>query len=353
MSKEVKIGILAIVCIAGLFWGYRFLKGKNILSRSNTFYAVFEKVEDLPVSSPVLISGLQVGTVQEQYLKDGNPHRIVVVLDIQYKIKLPKNATVVMQSTSLMGGKSIRIDFDEACHSNCAVSGDTLASRHEGILSTLLPTETLNSYLAIIKNNLGGIIDSLDNKLGKEGSPTAEMINDVKKVIHNLSEITSNLNYIVKGMSGDLLRTSKDLKTLSSTLAADSKKISSIIHNVDQLSSQLANSDLETTLNDAGIAVKKLDQTLVSFNKTAEQLELTMAKLNNGDGSLGLLINDKSLYHNLDRSTKQLDLLLQDVRLNPKRYVNVSVFGKKQKEYDLPETDPANKILRDTTSLKD
>jgi phospholipid/cholesterol/gamma-HCH transport system substrate-binding protein len=352
MSKEVKIGILAIVCIAGLFWGYKFLKGKNILSRSNTFYAVFEKVEDLPVSSPVLISGLQVGTVQEQYLKDGNPHRIVVVLDIEYSIKLPKDAVVVMQATSLMGGKSIRIDFDHACLSNCAVSGDTLASRHESILNTLLPESTLESYLTIIKDNIGGVMDSLDSRFGKEGSPSAEMISDIQKVIHNLSEITTNLNHIVKGMSGDLLKTSKDLNTLSSALAADSKKISSIIHNVDALSKQLSNSGLETTLKDAGLAVRKLDQTMESFGKTAAQLEITMAKVNKGDGSLGLLLNDKSLYHNLDRSTKQLDLLLQDVRLNPKRYVNVSVFGKKQKEYDLPEEDPANKLLRDTT-IKD
>jgi len=341
MSRETKIGILAVLCIAGLIWGYKFLKGKNILSRSDTFYVVFEKVEDLPISAPVLISGLQIGTVQNQYLLDGNPNAILVVLDIKKGLKVPKDAVVVMQSTSLMGGKSIRLQYSGPCSNNCAVSGDTLAGRHEGILSTLLPTETLNQYLESIRENVGGIVDSLDSKLMSDSSDAGRMVQDVKATIENLRAISERLNYVLTATSSNIVKVGNDLQKLSSTIAGSSEKLNNIISNTESVSSELSGAEIGKTLKEAGDAVKILDETLMSLKRGSAELEVVMSKINNGDGSLGKLMNDKALYDNMERSTRQLDLLLQDLRLNPKRYVHISVFGKKQKDYTLPDEDPA------------
>jgi phospholipid/cholesterol/gamma-HCH transport system substrate-binding protein len=344
MNKETKIGIMAAVCIAGLVWGYMFLKGKNILSRSLTVYAVFEKVEDLPVSAPVLVSGLQVGTVQAQYLKDGNPNQIVVVMDIERKTRLPKDAVVVIQATSLMGGKSIRLDYKSACTDNCVESGDTLAGRHEGLLNTLLPIETLNSYIDNVRENIGGIMDTIDFRLGKEGSPSAESVQDFRAILHNLAALSQQLNQLVAAMSGNLRGVSKDLNVLSSNLAGESKALSQIIDNVNSITTQLSATDLQGTVANANETISSLNATVKQFDKSAVQLEQSLSKLNSSEGSLGLLLNDKTLYQNLEKSTRQLDLLMQDMRLNPKRYVHLSVFGKKQKSYEFPSDDPAEKV---------
>lgn len=351
MNRETKIGILTVVCIAGLIWGYTFLKGRNLLSRSLTIYAIFDRVEDLPVSAPVLVSGLQVGTVQDQYLNNGNPREIVVVMDIQRRIKLPKDAVVVIQSTSLMGGKSIRLDYTAPCSNNCAQSGDTLVGRHEGLLNTLLPAETLNSYLNNIKENIGGIIDSLDHRLSQDGGPTVETINDLRNTIKNMSSITARLNDIVLLMGNQLTGISKDLKQLSGVLASESRDIEESIQNINKITTQISDANIGRTLTEAGSTMENLNYTVQELRKVSVEAQQTLSKINDPNGTLGLLINDRSLYQNLDRTTRNLDLLLQDFRLNPKRYVHVSVFGKKQKSYILPEADPALPVLPDTTNI--
>jgi phospholipid/cholesterol/gamma-HCH transport system substrate-binding protein len=341
MNRETKIGILTVICIAGLFWGYKFLKGKNVLSRSLTIYAVFDKVEDLPISAPVLISGLQVGTVQDQYLKDGDPGQIVVVLDIERRIKLPKDAVVVMQATSLMGGKSIRLDYKNACTDNCAQSGDTLAGRHEGLLNTMVPMETLTTYMDAIRNNLGGVLDTLDQRIRQPDSPTAESVRDIYLIIRDLQVTVAQMSKLMTQMTPDLVKTGNNLNALSSSLAQESQNLKSIIDNVNQISRQVANAGLDSTITKADHAISSLDNTLVSLKSTTDELNQTVSRINKGEGSLGMLMKDPALYQNLNNSSKQLDLLLQDLRLNPKRYVHLSVFGKKQKDYALPEEDPA------------
>jgi phospholipid/cholesterol/gamma-HCH transport system substrate-binding protein len=341
MNRETKIGILTVICIAGLFWGYKFLKGKNVLSRSLTIYAVFDKVEDLPISAPVLISGLQVGTVQDQYLKDGDPGQIVVVLDIERRVKLPKDAVVVMQATSLMGGKSIRLDYQKACTDNCAQSGDTLVGRHEGLLNTMVPLETVNTYMNAIKANLGGVMDSLDQRIKQPESPTAESIRDIHLIISDLQSSMAQMSALLAQITPELIKTSKNLNAATAGIANETKQLSEIITNVNQVSSQLANAELDSTIQGADKAIKTLDETLVSLHTATNTLQSTLATINEGKGTLGKLINDPGLYQNLNNTSRQLDLLLQDLRLNPKRYVSVSVFGKKQKEYMLPSNDPA------------
>jgi phospholipid/cholesterol/gamma-HCH transport system substrate-binding protein len=192
-----------------------------------------------------------------------------------------------------------------------------------------------------IRNNLGGVLDTLDQRIRQPDSPTAESVRDIYLIIRDLQITVAQMSKLMSQMTPDLIKTGNNLNALSTTLAQESQNLKSIIDNVNQISRQVANAGLDSTIAKADHAIHSLDNTLVSLKSTTDELNQTVSRINKGEGSLGMLMKDPALYQNLNNSSKQLDLLLQDFRLNPKRYVHLSVFGKKQKEYELPEKDPA------------
>jgi phospholipid/cholesterol/gamma-HCH transport system substrate-binding protein len=339
MSRETKIGLFTVLAIVVAIWGFKFLKGQNLLSRSNNFVVIYNDVDNLPISSPVLISGLQVGVVKDMYINPKNPQQIAVILDVSKSVKVPKDAIALLQTTSFLGNKAISLSYKGICTDNCAVSGDTLASRAAGLLESMLPEETLAKYFTLIKDNVGGVVDSINAHIQTEGSNGT--IDEIKTTISNLRKITDQLNGLLAASSGNIQRIAKNLDATTSNLAQNNQQISALIANAARVTDELASIDFQKLAGAAGTSMDNLNGTLVTLQEVGHSLNETLRILNQGEGTAAQLLKDPGLYNNLERMTMNLDFLLQDLRLNPKRYVNVSVFGKKQKQYELPEDDPA------------
>ena len=310
ISNEVKTAILAIVAIVLLIFGYSFLKGKNLLDSSRTFYAVYDEVEGLSPSSAVTINGLKVGQVTDiNFLnKQG---QLLVTFTVEKDFNFSKNSTAQVYGGGIIGGKSLAI-VPEYESGSIAKSGDTLQSNvEEGIM------ELVNERLTPLQQKLERTVVSADSLLTSvnnllNDSTTYNINNTFKNLnqtMRSLKSTSGALEGIVQGNAENLNRTFDNLNAMSGNFKTVSDSLKAI--NLGQIAD-----DLETVVADfRGIA----------------------ANLNNGEGTAGKLLNDDKVYNNLDRATKQLEELLQDIKLNPKRYVHFSVFGKNPGPYDEPQ----------------
>ncbi len=317
LSRELKTGIIAIGGILLFILGFSYLKATPLFDNSKTFYAVYKNVGGLQPGTQVSINGFAVGKVNDIRFKDmgGN---LLVTFSVDNSFEFSKNSVAELYDTGIIGGKGIQIIpvFDNAV---MAVSGDTLLTNTKPGL-----TDLVQKNLAPLQSKVEGAVSNADSLLVN--------FNDIldDKTKKDLQNSISGLNELINSFK----ITTNSLNSL-------------MANNKDQLEASLANiktitenfSKISGSLSEAG-----LDKSIVSLQKTVNNLDKLLMKIDKGEGTLGKLMNNEELYDNLAEASKELDLLLQDFRLNPKRYVNVSVFGKKQKEYTLPENDPAENI---------
>lgn len=317
LSRELKTGIIVIGGILLFIMGFSFLKSTPIFDNSKTFYAIYPNVGGLQSGTSVSINGFNVGKVNDiKFLDDkGN---LLVTFTVGNDFKFSRNSIVELYDTGIIGGKGLQIKpiFDEA---GLAQSGDTLKTEtRPGI------TDLAQQKLTPLVRKFESAISDADSVLVNVNSVLdTKTKKDLKEVIGGLSDLIVSLNH--------------SAVSLNTILDGNRDKLDNSFKNFDVLTANFAK--LSDSLNAAG-----LGRTLASLESTMGSLDKVTQKIENGDGTLGLLLKDKELYTNLNNATLELDLLLQDLRLNPKRYVNVSVFGKKQKEYTLPEDDPAQKL---------
>jgi phospholipid/cholesterol/gamma-HCH transport system substrate-binding protein len=317
LSRELKTGIIVIGGILLFIMGFSYLKSTPIFDNSKTFYAIYPDVGGLQSGTTVSINGFSVGKVNDiKFLDDkGN---LLVTFTVGNDFEFSKNSIIELYDTGIIGGKSLQIlpKFDDG---GLAQSGDTLRTETRPGITDLAQqklTPLVRKFESAI-TDADSVLVNVNNVLDSKTK------NDLKKVISGLSDLLVSLN--------------GSATSLNSILEGNRDKLDNSFKNFDVLTTNFAK--LSDSLNAAG-----LGRTLASLESTMAGLDKVTQKIENGDGTLGLLMTDKELYINLNNTTKELDLLLQDLRLNPKRYVNVSVFGKKQKDYTLPEDDPAEKI---------
>ena len=306
LTREIKTGILAIAAIALLIFGYSFLKGQNLLENDRTFCAIYDNVEGLIPSSPVTINGLVVGQVIAINFANERG-KLIVKFNVNNDFSFSKNSFAKVYGGGLIGGKSLAIVpvYDQ---SGMAKEGDTLKSKIEAGL------------LELVNDRLTPLQEKLENVITDADTVFKFMLSDRNK--NNIEKIIDDLKYTAaefKNTSG----------TLNTILTTNKEKLNNSLRNFDQISNNVAK--LTDTLSE--IKIKSISDKL---EKTVENFENISRKLNENSGTLGKLANDEKLYKNLEQSSKQLELLLEDLRLHPKRYVHFSLFGKNNKPYTAP-----------------
>ena len=310
ISNETKIGALAAVSIAVLILVFNYLKGKKLFEKNTKIYAVFGEVDGLAVSNPVSINGLQIGKVSSLHENDKNLSGIIVSIDLTKEINIPNNSLVFVNK-ELLGSPSLVIKMG---NSNLYLqNGDTIQSTYKPDVF-----ENVQSSINPAINNINSAIQSLEVLIANVNSifdPNTK--NNFQTVIANLAASSASVRSMLNMETGALAQTMGNLNTFSGNLNKNNESLNRTVTNLETTSSKLAQADIE-----------KVIQTLQA---TANNLNEVTNKINSNNGSLGLLLNDKKLYSNLENSSRSLNILLDDLRVNPKRYVNISLIGRKNK----------------------
>ncbi|OFX20707.1 MAG: hypothetical protein A2041_01555 [Bacteroidetes bacterium GWA2_31_9b] len=307
LNKETKIGIVAVIAISLLIWGFNFLKGKNILFTSNYYYAVYSHIDGLEDASPVLLNGYKVGVVEQIKFHKYQRGNMVVRFSVEKDIKVPVNSIASIEPASLIAGKIINIKFSDS--EKYCEKGDTLT----GIVEIDMLT-SLSNELIPIKDKAERLIESMDSVLSIFDKDRRE---GLQKSLDNLKLITTDISGLVTEEKDKLAGIINNFESISNNLKNNNEKISNVLANFSNISDSLAQANIKTTVLNA--------------NKTLSELNQIAAKINNGEGTIGLLIHNDSLYVNLNSLAADLDKLVIDLNENPKRYVHFSLIGKKDK----------------------
>jgi phospholipid/cholesterol/gamma-HCH transport system substrate-binding protein len=313
LSKEFKIGVIVIISLALLYWGFNFLKGENIFSKERIFLAVYKDVSGLNKANAVIINGLNVGHVRDMYFSGNGDSRVLVEMILNDPIPIPKNSVAKIISSDLLGSKTVEILLGSS--SEIAVSGDTLNSEIEASIK-----EEVNRQLQPLKNKAEGLLTSIDTILTMLNGlfNKSNMDNVSKSVAHmansfeNIESTTDNLDEIITQQRGRIEMIIKNIEAISANLKNNEGNLDNILTNFASISDTLSKA--------------KLSQTVHNLQNTLNQLSLITERINSGQGSIGMLVNDDSLYIELKKSSRDLNILLEDIRQNPKKYLKFSVF---------------------------
>ena len=307
ISKEAKIGIATIVAIIMFIWGFNFLKGKNIFRATNVFYIVYDDLGGLKESGDVVINGFKVGQVTNISLEDFNSRKVIVKILVRKKYKLPSGTVAKLSSIDFMSTKAIELILSN--NAGFQKSGDTLKSKMgEGIMDRVDDLEEKIMHIAFsVDTLLSSLISTFDEQTRY----------NLQKSISNLRTSTDTFNLLLTE-GGDLRSAISDIKYLTALLKKSLKSLPETMDNLNSVSDSLQQSEIKLLINTTA--------------ETLEKLNIILGKTSEGEGTLGKLVNNDSLYVQLNNTTKELELLLEDLRNNPKRYVHFSVFGKNEKQ---------------------
>ncbi|MEO7984168.1 MAG: MlaD family protein [Bacteroidota bacterium] len=324
ISNETKVGILTISALTILILGFNFLKGKNLFNKSKKIYAIFSDLGTLEKSNEVKINGLPIGSVFERKELDKDVSAVLITINLTRDVNIPDNSVAYIGS-SLVGASFIVIEKGNSTH--YMKTGDTIRTRTEnGILGDV--KAQLNPTLTKVRD----VLDSLKGTLsGVNQIFNAQNQGNIMQTMANLNRASSALNSLLDNQTGPFAVILKDASEITTALKKNTDNINSTISNAKLATEKFAAIDLKPTID--------------SLNATITQLKGAVAKfstaMSSKDGTLGALINDKTLYNQLQSTILSAEILMDDLRTNPKRYVNISVFGRKDKTG--PITSPAKK----------
>ena len=324
INNETKVGVLSITALVLLIVGFNFLKGKDIFNRSKKLYMVFYDLGALSKSNEVKINGYVIGKVYELNAKDENVNGIVATINLTEDVNIPNNSTAFI-SSPLIG--SSYIDIEKGDSRVFLKPGDTLQTRIDvGILDDVKSqlTPTLTSVRAGIDS-----VKLLLSNVNKIFTDQARA--NLQQTLANLSMATNSLNRIMDSENGPLAKSLNNVNAITENLKSNNDSINVTISNAKRATAKLADLEIQPVID--------------TLSKTISHLKAVVAKIDSKDGSLGALINDRALYNKLYDAILSAEILMDDLRSNPKRYVNLSVFGKNDK--DGPLTSPAKKDTSD------
>jgi len=311
ISKEVKTAVLVLLSIGMLIWGYTFLNGKNIFSSSRTFFVEYDNVEGLTTASSVTINGMVVGKVHHISLRDQG--KLLVELMMTENVDVPKSSKAIIYSPGFIGGKQIALDINYN-DPELAKGGDYLQA---GSLTGLI--DGLGEKVDPIAKKLDSVlynVNILVQTINKTLDPAAQK--NLQDALAQLNAAMTNVNTITGKFDRIVSSNETKINNIVSDFNTTSKNLSTFSNDLDK------------------IQLQKLQDIINKFDNAASNLDNMMTDINSGKGNLGKLMKEEQLYQNLEDATKELNQLLEDVKLNPRRYINISVFGKKAAPYEEP-----------------
>ncbi|MCI5058239.1 MAG: MlaD family protein [Flavobacteriales bacterium] len=333
-SNEIKVGILAIIALALLYYGFNYLRGEDIFNKQVVYYSVYDHVDGLTADNPVQMKGFSIGKVQDIYFDVNKPDKLVVSFIItNEKVKLREGMLARIVSLDLLGSKGIELDFDSALVDSTRLKmgnffvyevGDTLPSDNESSLQ-----EAVNQQVLPLKNKAEELISEINDavKIIKPmfGPKTQQKIygslDNINDAAQSFKEIANTTDHVIKESSGNIKKITTNLDQITANVKDYDAQLKEILDNMSEFTDSLNEVDLAGALKNAERALESLSEIL--------------ERANSGDGTLGLLLNDDSLYINMDQAMLELDKLLEDIRVNPKRYLGP--LGKKDKKKNKPQ----------------
>ncbi len=311
ISNETKIGALTAIAITVLILGYSFLKGNDVFSGSNRFYAIYKSVDGLSISKPVLVNGFQIGRIAKmKLLADG---RTIVEFKVDQQYNVPSNTLAKLVSTDLLGSKAIVFEYGNS--NTYAEDKDTLKADIQGSLAeSLQPIQNKAEHLISKMDSSLAAINKILNPNFQKNVDRSFM--SIANSLQTLEGTTKKIDALVGAQSGHINGIMENAETVSGNLKVSTAHLNGITANFEKVSNDVSNANIKQTLDNA--------------NKAMADLQATITKLNSGQGSLGLLLNDDKMYNNLKDASANLNNLFIDLKAHPKRYVSFSVFGGKK-----------------------
>ena len=330
VSNETKVGALTVIAVTLIVLGFNFLKGKTIFKSGNFIYAKYHDTKGLIVSNPVYVNGYQVGTVFEIENLNAKLSDISVAIKMNNNYQIPTNSIATIQENPL-GTNSIYISLGNA--TSYLKNGDTVktapaTSLLGDFMNTLSPLgEQFKKTIDELRKVLVNVNDVMDDQ---NKANFKELIANLTKTSDNLNKSMASIEKMVDQQGGSIAQTAENINGFTKNLAENNKKISNIINNLDSTSQSIKDANLNKTIKDIQTA-------LVGIN-------LTLQKLNTGNGTAAKIMNDPTVYTELKNTINSVNTLVDDIKVHPKRYINISVFGKKDK------TTPLSKPIADTVT---
>ncbi|MFV0238071.1 MAG: MlaD family protein [Flavobacteriales bacterium] len=327
MSKNLKAGVIALIAIGSFIVLINFLKGKNVFNRGTVLYAVYDDVHGLQETKPVTINGMKIGHVDNIDFTEDDSGNLLVQMTIDTDFEFDKNTKAIIYEPGLMSGAEIKLEMSRK--GSPVKDGDYIVGTAESGMMSVLAKEVIP-----LKQKLENVLGSVDSTLFMiRGLATAENKQSIGNLVTNLDKTILSFNQMAQSVNKTVSKFDKTAQSFDGlaleakgVVAENRKKLASTLNNLDatmhnfnQVAEDLNQANLDKT-------IANLDQSLVGLNHIMDEIQA-------GKGSLGKLVKDETVYNNLDHATKELELLLRDMKENPKRYVHFSIFGKKNKPY--------------------
>ncbi|MER2996089.1 MlaD family protein [Pontibacter populi] len=304
ISKEIKVALLGIVALVVLYFGFTFLKGADLFSDTRSFRIVYENVDGLTASNPVMLNGVQIGSVQKMRLLPKEHNHIMVEIEVQDDIQVGDSTIAALASSDLLGSKAIVLYLGNS--KKIYKGGERLIPYNEKSIADMLTTKAVP------------VIDKVDTTLARVNRLLdSEAKENLQLILANTQATTEAMNQMLRDNQKNINEITANTNRLMTSLLQTQRYIDRIALNMAEITDTLKQAEVNKLVDNA--------------NKAVVEMQQTVAKLNSNEGSMGKLMNDDALYQNMTRSTEALNMLLRDIQAYPKRYVQFSLIGRKDK----------------------